>query len=138
MAEQKDAVPAALRYSREHEWVNAAGNAAGTVTVGITHHAQDELGDIVFVDLPEPGRMAEAGASFGSVESVKAVSEIYSPVSGEIVEVNETLRDAPETMNKDPYGAGWVVKIRLSKPAETEALLDAAGYRAYLAGSGSA
>src|SRR6185503_18093403 len=79
MAEQKDAVPAGLRYSREHEWVNAEGSAAGTVTVGITHHAQDELGDIVFVDLPEPGRMAEAGASFGSVESVKAVSEIYSP-----------------------------------------------------------
>lgn len=135
MAEQNDTVPGGLAYSKEHEWVAVDGD---TGTIGITHHAQDELGDIVFVDLPEVGRAAEAGASFGSVESVKAVSEIYSPVSGEIVAVNDALRDAPESLNKDPYGAGWIVKIRLSKKAELSGLLDAAGYRSYLAGSASA
>jgi len=103
--------------------------AGDTVTVGITHHAQDELGDIVFVDLPETGRAAEAGASFGSVESVKAVSDIYSPVSGEIVAVNEALRDAPETINKDPYGGGWIAKIKIRDAAGLAGLLDYAAYQ---------
>ncbi len=124
-------IPDGLRYSREHEWVKAEGDVA---TVGITHHAQNELGDIVFVDAPAVGSAVTAGAVFGSVESVKAVSDIYSPVSGEIVAVNEALRDGPEAVNADPYGSGWIVRVRLRDPKELADLLDAAGYKAYVEG----
>ena len=105
--------PENFRYTKEHEWVLADGD---TGTVGITDHAQEELGDIVYVDLPKVGSRVEAGKSLGSVESVKAVSDIYSPVSGEITEINEALADAPEKLNRDPHGAAWLVKIRLSNP----------------------
>src|SRR5215472_5501789 len=111
--------PEYFRYTKEHEWVRAEG-AAGTV--GITDHAQSELGDIVYVDLPKVGTKVEAGKSLGSVESVKAVSDIYSPVSGEILEVNETLASNPETLNSDPHGSAWLVKIRLSAPSEIDGL----------------
>ncbi len=116
-------------YTKEHEWIRVEGD---TGTVGITFHAQNELGDIVYVDLPKPGTTIEQGKSFGSVESVKAVSDIYSPVSGEIVSVNEILSTAPEKLNQDPHGEAWFVKIRLSVPAEIEQLMSAADYQAYL------
>ena len=103
--------PENFRYTKEHEWVLVEGD---TGTVGITDHAQEELGDIVYVDLPKVGHAVEQGKSLGSVESVKAVSDIYSPVSGEVIEVNEALADAPEKLNEDPHGAGWLVKIKLS------------------------
>jgi glycine cleavage system H protein len=121
--------PENFRYTKEHEWVSVAGD---TGTVGITFHAQKELGDIVYVDLPKPGTQVEAGKTLGSVESVKAVSDIYSPVSGEVVEANGLLAEAPEKLNEDPHGAAWLVKIRLSNPAETGDLLSAADYAAYL------
>jgi glycine cleavage system H protein len=123
--------PENFRYTKEHEWVLVEGGAA---TVGITDHAQAELGDIVYVDLPKVGAHVEKGKSFGSVESVKAVSEIYSPVSGDVTEANKAAADAPETLNSDPHGAGWLVKIRLadSAPAELEALMTAADYQAYV------
>jgi glycine cleavage system H protein len=105
------------------------GDAA---TVGITDHAQEELGDIVYVDLPKPGAHVEQGKTLGSVESVKAVSDVYSPVTGEIAEVNQALADAPETLNTDPHGAGWLVKIRISSPAELDSLLSAEDYRSYV------
>ena len=124
-------IPDGLRYSKEHEWVKTSGAEA---TVGITHHAQNELGDIVFVDVPAVGSSVTAGAVFGSVESVKAVSDIYSPVSGEITAVNDALRDTPETVNADPYGSGWIVRVRLRDPNEIAGLMDAAGYKAYLEG----
>jgi glycine cleavage system H protein len=101
-------------------------------TVGITDHAQRELGDIVYVDLPKVGAKLERGASLGSVESVKAVSDVYAPVSGEVTEVNATLADKPEALNRDPHGAAWLVKVRLSNPAEVEGLLSAADYTAYV------
>lgn len=123
--------PENFRYTKEHEWV-AVGSGAGTV--GITFHAQQELGDIVYVDLPKVGAQAEAGKTIGSVESVKAVSDIYSPVSGEVVEINELLANAPEKLNEDPHGAAWLMKIRLSNPDEVNQLLSAADYEAYLAG----
>jgi len=121
--------PSTFRYTKEHEWVLVEGE---TGTVGITHHAQKELGDIVYVDLPKPGAVVAAGKPLGSVESVKAVSDIYSPVSGEVTEVNEALAGAPEKLNEDPHGAAWLVKIRLSAPDETKNLMDAAAYQAYL------
>src|ERR1700758_5325673 len=105
--------PENFRYTKEHEWVNVEG---ATGTVGITDHAQKELGDIVYVDLPKPGTTVEKGKSIGSVESVKAVSDIYSPVSGEVAEVNETLAQAPEKLNQDPHGAAWLVKVRMRAP----------------------
>ena len=120
--------PDQYKYTKEHEWVSPDG------TVGITHHAQKELGDIVYVDLPKPGTAVVAGKSFGSVESVKAVSDIYSPVNGEVVEVNESLTTAPETLNEDPHGVAWLVKIRLADPAALEALMSKADYEAYLGG----
>lgn len=123
--------PANLRYTKEHEWISVEGD---TGTVGITDHAQKELGDIVYVDMPKPGTAVEAGKSLGSVESVKAVSDVYSPVSGEVVEVNAALVDAPEKLNEDPHGAAWLVKIRLSNPAELDGLLDAASYEAFIGG----
>ena len=121
--------PENFRYTKEHEWVLADGDAA---TVGITHHAQEELGDIVYVDLPKAGSRVEAGKSLGSVESVKAVSDIYSPVSGEITEINAALADAPEKLNADPHGAAWLVKIHLSNPEEIQNLMSAADYQSYV------
>jgi glycine cleavage system H protein len=117
------------RYTKEHEWVRAEGD---TGTVGITHHAQKELGDIVYVDMPKVGARIEQGKSLGSVESVKAVSDIYSPVSGEVTEVNETLAQSPEKLNEDPHGTAWLVKIRMSAPEEVKKLLSAADYHAYV------
>jgi glycine cleavage system H protein len=119
-----------LRYTKEHEWVRVE---AGIGTVGITDHAQQELGDIVYVELPKPGAQVERGKTLGSVESVKAVSDIYSPVSGEVVEINESLAEAPEKINADPHGDAWLVKIRLSAPAEAGELLTAAAYETYIA-----
>jgi glycine cleavage system H protein len=121
--------PEDFRYTKEHEWVKAEGDFA---TVGITDHAQKELGDIVYVDLPKIGARIEQGKSLGSVESVKAVSDIYSPVSGEVTEVNEALATAPEKLNEDPHGAAWLVKLRMSAPAEVQNLLSASDYQTYI------
>jgi len=121
--------PEDLRYTKEHEWVRIAGDVG---TIGITDHAQKELGDIVYVDLPKVGAHIEQGKSLGSVESVKAVSDIYCPVSGDVTEVNETLAQAPEKLNQDPHGAAWLVKLRLSAPDEAKGLLSAADYQAYV------
>ena len=121
--------PEKYRYTKEHEWVSVNGDIG---TVGITFHAQSELGDIVYVDTPTPGAAVTAGESFGSVESVKAVSEIYSPVTGEVVEANETLKDAPEKLNDDPHGEAWLVKIRLSDKSQIDGLMDASKYQAYI------
>lgn len=119
-------VPEELQYTRSHEWVRTEGD---TATIGITDHAQDELGDIVFVELPETGATFDAGDSFGTVESVKAVSDLYTPVGGEVVEVNEALSDSPEKINEDPYGEGWIVKIQVSGEAD---LLSASDYEQFL------
>jgi len=108
-------VPEDLQYTKSHEWVRTEGDAA---TIGITEHAQEELGDVVFVELPEEGATIDAGESFGTVESVKAVSDLYAPVGGEVVEVNSSLEDAPEKINDDPYGEGWIVKLRTSEEAD--------------------
>ncbi len=121
-------VPEDLRFTAEHEWIADAG--AGTVRFGITDYAQDSLGDIVYVDLPKVGQSLTAGQPCGEVESTKSVSEIYAPVSGEVVAVNALLADAPETVNGQPYGDGWMVEVRLA--ADPEATLDAAGYRALI------
>jgi glycine cleavage system H protein len=121
--------PDHLRYTKEHEWVLVEGD---TGTIGITHHAQNELGDIVFVDLPKIGAVLNQGATFGSVESVKAVSDIYAPVSGEVVEINEILSAAPEKLNDDPHGEAWLIKLRLAEPGEIEKLMSAAEYQAYI------
>ena len=104
-------VPGDLQYTRTHEWVRREGDSA---TVGITDHAQDELGDVVFVELPEEGATFGAGDAFGTIESVKAVSDLYAPVGGEVVEVNSALEDAPEKVNEDPYGDGWIIRLRVS------------------------
>ena len=117
--------PEDLAYSREHEWVRVDGSKA---TIGITSFAADELGDIVFVELPDVGASLSQFGTFGVVESVKAVSDLYSPVSGEVVEVNDALRDAPELMNSDPFGEGWIVRVELSDPGEIDALMDAEAY----------
>ena len=122
-------VPEALRYSAEHEWVAVDGARA---RVGITDFAQDALGDVVYVDLPDVGLDVMAHASCAEVESTKSVSEIYAPVTGRIVEINETLGDAPELLNQDPYGRGWIFVVEIADPAELDALLDAAAYRALL------
>ena len=122
--------PTGYRYTKEHEWLNVEGSQA---TLGITDYAQQELGDVVFVELPKVGAQFKAGQSFGTVESVKAVSDIFSPVSGEITEINSALADAPEKINQDPHGAAWLVKIRLADPKETAGLMDAAAYQAYIA-----
>jgi glycine cleavage system H protein len=119
-------VPSELKYSKSHEWVRDEGD--GTVTVGITDHAQALLGDLVFVELPEPGSEVSAGAECAVVESVKAASDVYSPVTGEVTEVNEALADAPEIINSDAYGEGWMFKVRLSDETELEELLDADAY----------
>ncbi len=119
-------VPAELKYSAEHEWVSTPVN--GVVTIGITDFAQSELGDVVYVDLPEVGNTYAAGDSIGAVESVKAASDVYTPVSGEVVEVNEELGNDPAVVNRDAFVAGWLCKIRLSAPDELGGLMDAAAY----------
>ncbi len=121
--------PDDLLYSKEHEWIQRESDVA---TIGITEHAQKELGDVVFADLPEVGATFNANEAFGSVESVKAVSEVYMPVSGEVVETNESLLDAPEKINDDPYGEGWIIRIRLEKSAELKALMSSQEYFKYV------
>lgn len=121
--------PANFYYTKEHEWVRIEGDIG---TIGITDHAQKELGDIVYVDLPKVGANAEQGKTFGSVESVKAVSDVYAPVTGEVTEVNESLATAPEKLNEDPHGGAWLVKIRLTKPDEIKQLLSADDYQKYV------
>ena len=121
--------PEGLRYSAEHEWVAVDGDRA---RVGITDFAQDALGDVVYVQLPEVGAAVAAGASCAEVESTKSVSDIYSPLSGTVVEVNTTLADTPEQLNQDPYGAGWIFVLRVSDPSELESLIDAPAYRAMI------
>jgi len=122
-------IPSDLKYSREHEWVRVEGNLA---TIGITDYAQEELGDIVNVELPDEGDEIHKDEAFGAVESVKASSEVFSPVSGKIVEVNEPLLDAPEMINEDPYDEGWMVKVELSDSSEIDELMDAAAYEQYI------
>jgi glycine cleavage system H protein len=118
-------VPEDLHYSKDHEWVRVEGEVG---TIGITDYAQDSLGDVVYVELPKAGETFEAHESFGSVESVKAVSEIFTPVGGEITEVNEALHDEPEKVNTDPYNEGWMIRIRMKNPGEVDSLLTAAEY----------
>jgi glycine cleavage system H protein len=122
--------PKDYRYTKEHEWVKADGT---TGTIGITDYAQHELGDVVFVELPKIGTQLKAGQSLGTVESVKAVSEIFMPVGGEVTETNPALVDAPEKINADPHGSAWLIKIRLADPKEARSLMDAAAYEAYIA-----
>jgi glycine cleavage system H protein len=122
--------PKDYRYTKEHEWVKADGT---TGTIGITDYAQHELGDVVFVELPKVGTQLKAGQSLGTVESVKAVSEIFMPVGGEVTETNPALVDAPEKINADPHGSAWLIKIRLADPKEAGSLMDAAAYEAYIA-----
>jgi len=126
-------IPKDLKYTKDHEWVKPED---GTVRVGITHHAQEELGDIVFVELPEVGKTVSKGEQLATVESVKAVGEVYAPVSGEVIEKNSQLESSPELVNKDPYGAGWLFLLRMENPAELEELLDATGYEALVGGEG--
>jgi glycine cleavage system H protein len=121
--------PNDYRYTKEHEWIKVSGD---TGTIGITDYAQHELGDVVFVELPAVGAKLAAGKLFGTIESVKAVSEIYAPVSGEVIETNAALSKAPETLNSDPHGAAWLIKIKLANPAEVSALMDAAAYQAFI------
>ncbi len=123
-------VPEGLRYTADHEWLRVEGDEA---TVGITAYAADQLGDVVFVELPAVGTELAGHQTFGVIESVKAVSDVISPLSGEVVEVNQRVVDAPETVNEDPYGEGWLIRIRLADPSETDALLDAAAYKQLLA-----
>ena len=125
-------IPADLRYTKEHEWVRVEGDVA---TIGITGHAADQLGDIVFVELPAPGKTLEQFATFGVVESVKAVSDLFAPVGGEVVEANGALASTPEVVNSDPYGAGWMLRIRLADAAQVDGLLDPAAYEALVAES---
>jgi len=124
------AYPREFRYTKEHEWISAKGD---TATIGITDYAQHELGDVVFVELPAAGAKITAGKTFGSVESVKAVSEIYAPVGGEVTEANAELHNKPETINSDPHGAGWLIKVKVASPAEVNSLMDATAYEAYIA-----
>lgn len=121
--------PDDLKYTKEHEWLAVNGSVG---TVGITHYAQSELGDIVYVELPATGSPVVAGEEFGTVESVKAVSEIFAPVSGEVMEVNATLAASPETINKDPYGDGWLLKIKLADAKDLDSLMTATEYRKYI------
>jgi glycine cleavage system H protein len=124
------AYPKQFRYTKDHEWIDVKGDLA---TIGITDYAQHELGDVVFAELPKPGARIETGKSFGTVESVKAVSEIYAPASGEVIEANATLNATPETLNKDPHGSAWLIKVKLTNPSEIGGLMDAAAYEAYIA-----
>ena len=122
--------PADYRYTKDHEWIRADG---GVGTIGITDYAQNELGDVVFVELPKVGAQLRAGASFGTVESVKAVSEIFSPVSGQVTEINSLLVDSPEKINSDPHGAAWLIKVKLDDPKQLASLMDAAAYQKFIA-----
>ena len=122
-------IPENLRYSKDHEWVLVEGD---TATVGITDYAQHSLGDVVFVELPKPGDSFEAHEAFGSVESVKAVSEVFTPIGGEVIESNEMLNDDAEKVNSDPYGDAWMIKIKMSNPGEADAMLNAAEYEEFL------
>ncbi len=122
-----------MKFSEEHEWISLDGDIA---TVGITDYAQAQLGDVVYVELPKIGKQVKAGDDMAVVESVKAASEVYAPVSGEVTEVNETLADAPETVNADALGAGWFVKIKLGDPSELDKLMDETAYSAFTAGLG--
>jgi len=126
-------IPEELRYRDTHEWVRVEN---GEALVGITDYAQEELGDVVYVELPEVGRTVSAGEAVAVIESVKTASDIYAPVSGEVVAVNEALADHPEKVNEDPYGGGWLFRVRLADPAELEALLDAEAYRKLLEAEG--
>jgi glycine cleavage system H protein len=122
--------PADYRYTKEHEWIKVQGDIG---IIGITDYAQRELGDVVFVDMPKVGAKLAPGKSFGSVESVKAVSEIYSPVSGEVTETNPLLTETPEKINTDPHNIAWLIKLKLADPREVASLMDAAAYEAYIA-----
>lgn len=122
-------IPAELRYDKEHEWVRLEGDVA---VIGISDFAQDQLGEVVYVDLPEAGESLAAGESFGEIESVKSVSELFSPVSGEIVEVNTALGETPELVNEEPYGAGWMIKVSVSDTTEIDALMSAEEYEAFI------
>lgn len=122
-------IPSDLRYSKTDEWVQVEGNI---VTIGITDYAQSELGDIVYVELPEPGRVLQAEEMFGTVESVKAVADLYAPVAGEVVEANPAVTERYELLNEDPYGEGWLIKVRLADPSEVDGLLTAEQYAAYI------
>ncbi|HJQ97572.1 MAG TPA: glycine cleavage system protein GcvH [Candidatus Polarisedimenticolaceae bacterium] len=122
-------VPSDRRYTKDHEWVQAEGDVA---TIGITDFAQGELGDIVYVEPPESGKTVAAGDVLGTIESVKAVSELYAPVGGTVLEANAALAQAPETVNRDPHGAGWICKLRITSRAEADALLDAEAYKALI------
>ena len=121
--------PEDLSYTKDHEWVRVKGDEA---TVGITDHAQNQLGDVVYVELPKVGDKFEASEPFGSVESVKAVSEIYMPLGGSVIEVNESLNDSPEQVNEDPYGDGWMIRIKIDNPSQVDALLTAVEYEDYI------
>jgi glycine cleavage system H protein len=123
-------IPEDLKYTKDHEWVRLE---AGTATVGLSHHAQQEMGDLVFVELPEVGEKVEPGKAMGTVESVKAVSEVFAPVAGEIAEINEALADQPELVNQEPYGAGWLARITLADSAAPDGLMTADEYRSFLA-----
>jgi glycine cleavage system H protein len=122
--------PSDYRYTKDHEWIKVEGSSG---TIGITDYAQHELGDVVFAELPKVGALIKSGESFGTVESVKAVSDIFSPVSGEITEINSALMDSPETINRDPHGSAWLVKMRLTDPKEVSGLMDAAAYETFIA-----
>ena len=124
-------IPEELRYAKDHEWTRIEGRRA---TIGITDHAQEQLTDVVYVELPVVGKVVKAGDVLGTVESVKAVSEIFSPLSGTVVEVNRALEDAPEIVNGDPYGKGWIVVLEISDPGEGKGLMDAAAYRKLIGG----
>jgi len=119
--------PSDLKYVKTHEWARIEGDVA---TVGITRHAQEELGDVALVLFPEVGRVLQQGEKFGEIESIKAVSDLYAPVGGEVVAVNESLNDAPEAVNDVPYGEGWMLRIKMSRPADADTLLDSAAYEA--------
>jgi len=122
--------PADYRYTKEHEWVKIDGE---TAVVGITHHAQDQLGDVVFVELPALGEALESEKSFGTVESVKAVSDLYAPLTGEVTQINQALEDAPETVNSDPHGEGWMIRMAIGDPSQVQGLMTAEQYEAYVA-----
>jgi glycine cleavage system H protein len=126
-------IPENLRYTKDHEWIRVEGDRG---TVGITDYAQNQLGDVVFLELPEVGRVVKAGESFGTVESVKAVSELLCPVTGRIVETNKEAVSTPEAINADPYGRGWLMVVHLESPAEADELMDAGAYTAFLAAEG--
>ena len=126
--------PKELRYTKEHEWARRTGK---TVVVGITAHAQEALGDVVYVDLPKVGTTLAAGASFGTVESTKAVSELFAPLGGKVVRVNEALSNEPSLINRDPYGKGWICEVEPAQPTELDGLLDAEAYTAFLAANPS-